>query len=84
MECLYPSRVSFRKLSKGGNWRNLDFKGGMMVKDVTKFHKRHLGVWGMLECVFMCRVSYRILSVGREGGTPSSVLMRRGCITHNY
>ena len=22
-----------------------------MVKDVTKFHKHHLGDWGMLECV---------------------------------
>ena len=44
-------KVSFRKLSKGGNWRNLDFMGGMMVKDVTKFHKCHLGGRGMLECL---------------------------------
>ena len=29
----------------------------MMVKDVTKFHKRHLGGRGMLECVCVCRVS---------------------------
>ena len=29
----------------------------MMVKDVTKFHKRHLGDHGMLECVCVCRVS---------------------------
>ena len=48
----------------------LDFKrgGGMMVKDVM-FHKRHLGGQGMLECVCVCRVSYRILSFGR-GETP--------------
>ena len=26
----------------------------MMVKDVTKFHKRHLGGWGMIECVCVC------------------------------
>ena len=42
------SRISFRKISKGGwggNWRNQDFKGGaMIVKDVTKFHKCHLGL----------------------------------------
>ena len=44
--------VSFTKLFKGGNWRNLDFEGGMMVKEVTKFHKRHLGRgWSLLECV---------------------------------
>ena len=30
----------------GGNWRNLDFKGCMMVKDVTKFHKRLSGGGG--------------------------------------
>ena len=26
----------------------------MMVKDVTKFHKHHLGVWGLFECVCVC------------------------------
>ena len=26
----------------------------MMVKDVTKFYKRHLGGRGMLECVCVC------------------------------
>ena len=31
-----------------------------MIKDMTKFHKRHLG-----GCV--CRVSYRILSFWRGG-----------------
>ena len=42
---------------RGNNWRDLDFKGlgggrgGMMVKDVTKFHKRHLGVWVCFVCV---------------------------------
>ena len=43
----------------------------MIVTDVTKFHKRHLGSRGVLECVCVCvcRVSYRILSLGR-GGTP--------------
>ena len=37
-----------------------------MVKDVTKFHKHHLGDRSMLECmcVCVCRVSYRILSIG--------------------
>ena len=41
----------------------------MMVKDVTKFHKCHLGDGGMLECACGYRVSNRILSLGR-GGTP--------------
>ena len=45
-----------------------------MVKDVTKFHKRHLGDWRViLECVLyvcVCRVSYMISSFGRGGGTP--------------
>ena len=49
-------------------------EGGMMVKDLTKFHKCHLGGGGrgILECVCvcLCRVSYRILSFGR-GGTPT-------------
>ena len=26
----------------------------MMVKDVTKFHKQHLGGRGMLECMCVC------------------------------
>ena len=42
----------------------------MMVKDVTKFHKRHLGGRGILECV--CCVCVRryteFLVLG--GGTP--------------
>ena len=38
-----------------------------MVTDVTKFHKSHLGGRGMLECMCVCRVSYRILSIGRRG-----------------
>ena len=48
----------------------------MMVKDVTKFHNRHLGVRGILEyiCVYVCRVTYRILGL---------VLMCRVCIVHN-
>ena len=70
-------RVSFRKLSKGGNWRNLDFKGGqgMIVKDVTKFHKRHLGGRGMLECVCACacRILYKILSFWKEGSPKFGV-----------
>ena len=47
----------------------MDFKGegGMMVKDVTKFHKCHLGNRDMLACMCVCRVSYRILSLGRGG-----------------
>ena len=57
---------------RGDNWKNLDFKGGggggMMVKDVTKFHKCHLGGWGMLECV--CVRGF-IQDFGFwEGGTP--------------
>ena len=49
------TRVSFRKFSTGGSWRNLDFKGrGMMVKDVTKFHKRYLEGRDMLKCVRVC------------------------------
>ena len=46
-----------------------------MVKDVTEFHKRHLGGRGKLEyvcvcvCVCVCMVSYRILSF-RIWGTP--------------
>ena len=47
-----------RRGGGGGNWRNLDFKGGggggIMVKHVTNFHKYHLGSWGMLECVCVC------------------------------
>ena len=39
-----------------------------MVKDVTKFHKRHLGGRDILECVCV-QGSHRILSFGR-GGTP--------------
>ena len=37
-----------------GNRINVDFKGGMMGKDVTKFHKCHLGGWSMVECVSVC------------------------------
>ena len=54
-------------------------RGGMMVKDVTKFHKCHLGGWGMLECVYVCKVSYRILSFGR-GGHSKVRLTWRGCM----
>ena len=70
----------------GGNWRNLDFRGGggHDNKDVTKFHKCHLGGRGMLEyvcvCVCVCRVSYRDLG---EGQLQSSLLMWSGCIAHN-
>ena len=39
----------------------------MMVKDVTKFHKCHLGGRGMLEYVH--RVLYRILSFGSGGNS---------------
>ena len=45
-----------------------------MVKDVTKFHKRHPGGWGMLECVCVCRVSYRISSFGWGEELQTSVL----------
>ena len=50
-------RVSFRKLSLGGGGGQLEESGflsggvwgkaGMMVKDVTKFHKSHLGGRGL-------------------------------------
>ena len=61
----------------GGNWRNLNFKeGGMMVKDVTKFHKCHLGGRSILECVYVCRVSKRIF--GRGGAPKFSV-----CVAHD-
>ena len=55
-----------------------------MVKDVTKFYKHNLGGGGggrgMVECV--CRVSYRILSFGREGGMAKfGVDVERVCIT---
>ena len=53
-----------------------------MVKDVTKFHKHHLGRRGMLECMCVCRVSCRILSFGR-GELQSSVSTWMGCIVHN-
>ena len=45
----------------------------MMVTDVTKFHKRHLGSRGMLECMCVCRISYRISSFGRRGQSTISV-----------
>ena len=42
----------------------------MMVKVVTKFHKRHLGCQGIHECVCVCKVSYRSLTFGKGVGTP--------------
>ena len=53
-----------------------------MVKDVTKFHKHHLRSQGMLECVCVCRVSYRVLSFGREEFQRLE-LTWKGCIAHN-
>ena len=41
----------------------------MVVKDVTKFHKCHLGGQGMFECMCVFRVSYRILSFGKGGNS---------------
>ena len=68
MICIF-SRVHIENFPGGDNQRNLDsFDGGLMVKGVTKFHICHLGVRGRLECVCVCRVSYRILSF-RRGGT---------------
>ena len=54
-----PNRVSFRKLFKGGATGGIRILrkgggGGMMVKDVTKFYKCHLGGQGVLECVCVC------------------------------
>ena len=42
-------------------------EGGMIVKNMTKFHKRHLAGRCMLKCV--CKGSYRVLSF-EWGGTP--------------
>ena len=39
----------------------------MMVKDVTKFHKHHLGVGVCLSMCVCMQVSYRALSFGRGG-----------------
>ena len=50
----YPTlaRVSFRKFSKGGATGGIwILKGGMMVKDVTKFHNCLLAGRDILECV---------------------------------
>ena len=57
----------------------------MMIKDVTIFHKCYLGGWGMLECVCVCGVLFRILNFQRGGGekVQSSMLTWRGCIAHN-
>ena len=41
--------------STGFHLENCSMGGrGMMVTDVTKFHKRHLGSRGMLECMCVC------------------------------
>ena len=67
----------------GGNWENLDFKGGMIVKYVTKFHKRHLGVRVCLNlCVGGGGGSYRILSFVRRG-TPMFGVDVEVYIAHN-
>ena len=42
-----------------------------MVKHVTKFHKCHLGGWGMLEHVLCVQVSHRIFEFW-EGGRGNS------------
>ena len=54
----FTFRVSFRKLSKGdatgGIWILRGAGRIMLVKDATKFHKRHLwggAWWGLAECV---------------------------------
>ena len=47
----------------------------MMVKDVTNFHKRHLGRWGMLECV--CVQGFE------RGGTPKFGVDMEGVIAHD-
>ena len=77
-------RVSFRKLSKGlGPQEESGFYGGggMMVNDVAKSHKRHLGGQGMLECVW-CVHSF--IQEFLEGGENSKVrLSWWGYIAHN-
>ena len=56
-----------------------------MVKDVTKFHKHHLGGQGLLECVYMCLLGFIQdfeFSDG-EGDVQSLVLTWMGYIAHN-
>ena len=85
------SRVSFRKLSKGGsNWRNQILRGGggggdMMVKRCDKVSQMLSGGSSVLKCVgvsgCVCRVLYRFWEGGGE--LQSLVLTWRGCIAHN-
>ena len=69
---VYTTRILFRR---GDNWRNLDFKeggkgveGGMMVTDVTMFHKHHLGGRGVLE--YVCVLGFQDFECW-EGGRPN-------------
>ena len=63
----------------------------MMVTDVTKFHKYHLGERSMLECVCVCVRACRIYigldfefwEGGGGGRFQSSILTWRRCIAHN-
>ena len=56
--------------------------GGMMVKDVTRFHKRHLGVGVYLD-VCVCVQGFIQDFEFERGILQSLVLMWRGCIAHN-
>ena len=75
---------------ESGGRRQLEesgFYGGMMVKDVTKFHKHHLGGRGMLECVCAgIYTTFRVLERGenfqvsgeRGGGGENSQVSGEG------
>ena len=52
----------------------------MIVTDVTKFHKSHLGGRGMLECV--CVQGFIQDFEYWEGRTPKFGVDMEGCIAH--
>ena len=52
----WPPGFHLEICPRGGNWRNLDFKGGggggdMMVEDVTNFTNT---IWGVGVCLNVC------------------------------
>ena len=60
-------------VQRGSNWRNLDFKGATMVKDMTKFHKCHLGLSGVCLNLSVCvcaglHTGFWVLGGGGGGG----------------
>ena len=55
----------------------------MMVKDVTKLHKCHLGVGICLNMYVVCAGFTQDFEFRKGGELQSSVLMWRGCIARN-